>query len=109
MRLLCLLVIFDCQLRSVLNVNELSNVVLVSSSGPDGLFSTNDDITRELVDVHTRKIIKKGLQSGARSVGKGLAQGAIEGIREETQENINRTKRKTSELLLRFKLKENNE
>lgn len=81
--------------------------MLVESAGSDGLFSTDDDIAANRVDVHVRKLAKKAIQSGAHSAGKGLVQGAMEGIREETAENVQETKRKASELLARFKRNQN--
>lgn len=95
------------ELQSTLYVRESLNQALVLSAGLDGSFSTADDISASRTDVHIRKVLKRGIQSGAESFGKGLARGVMEGMREETKENIVKTKRKASKLLARFKKKEN--
>jgi len=95
------------KLHSKLRVQELLNEAWVSSAGPDGVFETGDDIVVWDEDFHVRKTVKRGIQSISKSFGKGLAQGVIEGVQEETKENLDVVKKKTSDLLGQFKKEEN--
>lgn len=80
------------QLISVLHVSELNNRVLVKSCGPDGLVGTSDDIYELKQDVHIRKIVAKGIESGAHSAGKGLTTGVMEGLGEASHAVVDKAK-----------------
>ncbi|MHA2279612.1 MAG: hypothetical protein ACXAC5_01790 [Promethearchaeota archaeon] len=97
-------------LQSTLRAGELENVVTVVSIGKDEISGTTDDIVTSDVDVHIRKTISKGIQSGAHSFGKGLAGGVVEGLGEVKEASLSKakigfTKAKDS-LMSRFKKRE---
>jgi len=97
-------------LHSALGVAELSNTVLVASAGKDGEIGTDDDIAAKDTDVHIRKTLAKGIQSGAHSAGKGLTSGVIEGLGEASDAAVTKAKagftKTKSKFMSRFKKKD---
>lgn len=83
---------WDNSLQSTLHAGELNNTVTVVSFGKDTLIGTSDDIVVADVDVHIRKTIAKGIESGAHSFGKGLAGGVVEGLGEAKEASLSKAK-----------------
>lgn len=83
---------WDGSLHSILHVEELRNTVVVFSSGEDGEPGTRDDITAGDSDIHIRKSVKKGIESGAHSFGKGLTSGVVEGLGNVSEVSVKKAK-----------------
>lgn len=102
-------------LISTLVVEELRNTVTVVSTGRDhvkGILLECDDQFYQSTDIHVRKSLVKGIESGTHAAGKGFTTGIIEGLGQATDASFKKAKagakKVKSDLMNRFKKKESN-
>lgn len=72
--------VWNVPVRVTLTMNDLSNEVAVISAGRDRKFGTGDDLKADKIDIHVRKSVLAGIESGARSFGKGMTDGVKESL-----------------------------